>query len=86
MQASHVIDRMNEVDIDIVGTQTPQTSFKGTHHLWLTGVEVKLALTGQEDLITLALQRFADRLLRTAAGVALSGIKIINATGERLLD
>ena len=54
------------------------------HHVGALVLRIGLGLGGQDDLVALALQRFADRILGKAAAIAFGRIEVVDAPLERV--
>ena len=79
-----VVDRMVEVDVEVVGPQAAQAALERRHHLGPRVARAGLGLGAQHDPVAHALQPLADRLLRPAEAIALGGVEEGHAAIERV--
>ena len=84
--ARDVVDAVVEVDVHVVGAQPLQAAVQRLHHVPPGFGGTRLGLGRQDDLLALALQRLADRLLGVAPAVALGGVEVVHAPRQGVAD
>ena len=86
LQPLDVVDRVVEVDVDVVGAEAPQALLERAHHRVATVGRARVGLRRDVDAVALAAQRPADRRLRLPAPVAVRGVEVVDAAVEGVAD
>src|SRR5262249_15624579 len=82
LQPLDVVDRVIEVDIDVVGPEAAEAAFERPHNRATIGVGPRERLGREKNLISFAAERPAERRFRIAAPIRLGGIEIVDSTVE----
>ena len=86
LEAPHVVHRVVEVDVDVVGAKAPQRPLQGGGHRRAGLAAPGLVLRRDDEAAAPAPEGLADRFLRVAAPIALGGVEEGHAALRRVAD
>ena len=81
-----IVDRVVEVDVDVVGLQAAQALLEPLEDLFATHRRRRLGLRDEHDLVASAGQCTAEGLLGFTALVCVRGVEVGDAAVERVVD
>src|SRR4029077_1540264 len=86
LQPRHVVDRVVEIDVNVVGAEPPETAFERAHHRVAAVTRAGVGLVREVDAVALAVYRLPDSRLRVPAVVAVGGVEVVDPAIERVPD
>src|SRR5215475_13208234 len=78
LEAFNIVDRVIEIDVDVVGLQAAQTSLERSHERIARSRWIGDDLRSQINLVALAFERTANRRLRLPIRVVLGAVEVVD--------